>query len=68
MLVYSPGQRFGNFTPRDLAVNNFQRINPDPNLSAIIHHHMKMRRGMVFEIDTQQTIVKAFYNWHTSSQ
>ena len=64
MLGSSPSKCFCNFTLCDLAVNNFKRLNLDPNLTAIIHHDMEMRWCMVFEIDTKRTIVEAFNNWH----
>lgn len=62
MLGRSPSKYFCNFTLRDLAVDNFERINLDPNLTTIIHHGMEMRWRMVFEIDTKHAIVEAFNN------
>ena len=68
MLGCGSGQCLGNFTLRDLAVNDVKRVNLDPDFTTIIHHLMKMRRYAVFEIDVQQAIVEAFDNEHTFSQ
>jgi len=64
MLGSSPSQCFCYFTLSDLAVNNFKRVDLDPNLTSIIHHDMEMRWCMVFEIDTKHAFVEALYDWH----
>ena len=64
MLGSSPSKCFCNFTLRDLAVNNFKRVNLDPHLTTIVHHDMEMRWRMVLEIDTEHAIFEASYNGH----
>ena len=60
MFGFGPCHGLGNFPLGDLAVNDFKGVNPDPHLTSIVHHNMKMRWRVIFEINAYGAIIEPF--------